>query len=78
MGLGVMDTFTDFPDPIEGHTIGGTFLDDGTPVYFHVPEDTPDLTIAGMAFEARHGHAPSDADWAALAIIERHRGAVQL
>lgn len=73
-----METFADRPDPKDDHTIGATLAEDGTPIYFHVPVDATDLDVSAMAFQARHDRPANQAEWDMLALIERHKGAVQL
>lgn len=58
----------DVPD---GHTLGATLDGDGKPIYFAVPDVAADAEVAGMAFEARHGRPPSEAEWTLLAMLHR-------
>lgn len=38
-----------------GHTVAGTYREDGTPVYFHVPAVASEEECRRIAFEHRYG-----------------------
>lgn len=57
----------------EGLVLCGTYLDDGTPVYYTVPPDADDLEIQTKAFTIRQGRPPSAGEGLLTAMAARRQ-----
>ena len=68
-------TRTEADEAVSGEeTVCATLLDDGTPVYFLMPAEAPDLAVRGAAFKVRNGRTMQPFEETVLSIAESRAG----